>query len=92
MLAVSQDIINRINKCVYNFLWNKNERIKRNVLINNFENGGIRMPDTDSIFSSLKAVWILRLVEKGHLHNYDILNSFLQKYGVNILLSQSQCY
>ena len=85
VLAVSQGIINHINKCVYNFLWNKNERIKRNVLISNFEDGGIRMPDIDSIFSSLKAVWILRLIEK-RVPSYEILNCYLQKYGLNILL------
>ena len=63
--CVTNDTIKDINKLIYNFLWHKTDRIKRNVLINNYEDGGINMLDTESFFNALKASWVKRLNDAG---------------------------
>ncbi len=58
----SEDIISKINKILYSFLWGKSEKIKRNVLMNKKVSGGINMIDVKSQFEALKATWVPRIV------------------------------
>ena len=54
-LLTNQQVIKAINKLIYNFLWNgKGDRIKRDVIINNYENGGHKMIDIESFSKALK--------------------------------------
>ena len=46
---------------LYQFLWGKRDKIKRNVMINSYENGGVKMIDIESHFHALKAAWIPRI-------------------------------
>ena len=41
------DFVKQINKLIYNFIWNSRDRIKRNVLINSIEKGGIGFVDVE---------------------------------------------
>ena len=53
-LPTNQQVIKAINKLFYNFLWNgKGNKIKRDIIINNYDNGGLKMLDIES-FSKLK--------------------------------------
>ena len=54
-LPTNQQVIKAINKLFYNFLWNgKGDKIKRDVIINNHENGGLKMIDIESFGKALK--------------------------------------
>ena len=45
-------------------LWNdKGEKIKWNVMINDYPEGGLKMIDTDSFNKSLKAIWIKKYLD-----------------------------
>ena len=55
-------IIQQITRILYNFIWGKRDRIKRNVLISRIEYGGINMLDVESHFLALKAAWIERIL------------------------------
>ena len=71
VLKVPKEIINKINKILYNFIWNKVDRIKRNTLIADYGEGGLRMVDVQSKIESLKAAWIPRILnDKGHILYY----------------------
>ena len=67
---------------MYNFLWNnKPDKIKRKQLIQNYQNGGLRMLDIDLFINSLKCSWIKRLFEnknKGQwkLFYFNKINNF----------------
>ena len=65
--CIPQDIIGKINKIMYGFLWNKTERIKRCTLISPHISGGLNVTDIESFFDSLQASWINRLF--GHNGN-----------------------
>ncbi|MCP3887294.1 MAG: hypothetical protein GY702_00255, partial [Desulfobulbaceae bacterium] len=66
MLEIPDNIVKKINKIIYTFLWGKVDKIERNVLINDYENGGLRMIDIESHFMSLKAAWIPRIYNNSN--------------------------
>ena len=56
------DTIKAIQNSFFKFLWNSGpDKIKRNVVIQNYENGGLRMTSLGTFMTSLKLTWIRRL-------------------------------
>ena len=46
VLHVPQDIIKQINQILFNFLWGcKCDKVKRDIVIQDYENGGLKMID-----------------------------------------------
>ncbi len=86
VLPVNNDIIKEINKIVYDFVWNKTDRIKRRTLINTYENGGMRMLDVECMINSMKAAWIPRLCNSKYTASFltEMLNR--KKLSLKILL------
>jgi hypothetical protein len=57
-------VIKEIQDIFYNFLWNgKNDKIKRTVMINGYEEGGLKMPHIKSFYCTLKMSWINKLLD-----------------------------
>ena len=54
--AEIDNFIQKLNKILYTYLWDKKERIKRNTLIGKIEWGGIEMLDIQSHFIAIKTV------------------------------------
>ena len=58
-LPTYYEAIQEINSLFYKFLWSdKVDKIKRNVMINDYPEGGIKVIDKISFNKSLKAVWV----------------------------------
>ena len=51
--AEIDNFIQKLNKILYTYLWDKKERIKRNTLIGKIEWGGIEMLDIQSHFIAI---------------------------------------
>ena len=63
-LCANEIIIKEINKLFYLFLWNgKNDKIKRDIMINNYPDGGLKMIDIHSFNKALKATWIKKYLD-----------------------------
>jgi DNA-binding transcriptional regulator YhcF (GntR family) len=57
--------IKEIQDKLYKFIWdNKQDKIKRETLIGDYADGGLKMPDITSQNTSLKTMWIKRVAEK----------------------------
>jgi hypothetical protein len=70
-------------KIIFNFLWRKKDRIKRNTLIGKIEEGGIGIVDIESKFLAAKASWVARIVDnKSTIHRY--LSDILVKCNLSI--------
>ena len=55
-------IIRKINDLFYSFLWNnKGDKIKRSVMINDYDKGGLKMVGTTLFNKSLKTNWIKKI-------------------------------
>ena len=45
LIPVSQDLISEINKPLYGFIWKGKDKVKRSALINDIDDGGLKMLD-----------------------------------------------
>ena len=52
VIAVTDDFIKEISSLIYSFIWKGNDKIKRAALIDDIENGGLRMLDIQSMIHS----------------------------------------
>ena len=78
----SKAIITQVNHLIFSFLWNnKMDKIKRNVLINNFENGGLNAPHFETLCKSLKITWVKRYIASSNCQWANLVNYCLQKVG-----------
>ena len=49
------DISPRIKKSIFSFIWNKKpDKIKRNIVCQDYINGGLQAPDPETLFKSLR--------------------------------------
>ena len=63
-LRTDVNAIKEANKIFYTFLWNgKGDKIKRDVMINDYPNGGLKMIDIQSFSKSLKVTWIKKYLD-----------------------------
>ena len=81
--------IKEINVMFYNFLWNdKGDKIKRNVMINDYSEEGLKMIDIASFNRSLKATWIKRYLDKENCGRWkSFFDLQLEKYGGEVILT-----
>ncbi len=61
ILCTPEEILKDIEKLMFKYIWDSNDRIKRNTLIGSKYNGGLKMLDIYSKDKALKAGWIKRL-------------------------------
>ena len=55
--------LNDVEKTFFKFIWNKsNDKIKRNIVIQSYENGGLNMTNISTFINSLKVSWMKRLI------------------------------
>ena len=88
-----KDIINEINKILYNFLWNnKNEKIKRNTLIGSKFCGGIDMIDISSYITSLKIKWVKAFINKPKANWAVIPKTLFHNYGPDFLIFRTNLH
>ena len=78
---LKQSLFNDLDKLFFNFIWDgKPEKIKRNTLIADFEDGGLKMIHLQRFNAYLKISWIKRFFsnlkggwQKNHGKEYKIL-------------------
>lgn len=58
-----QSFIKSINKIIFSFIWGNRERIKRNTLIRNINEGGIGITDFESKLKAIKASWVSKIIQ-----------------------------
>ena len=57
-------VMKEIQDIFYKLLWDgKPDKIKRNVIINNYEEGVLKLPHIESFCKTLKMSWLLRLLD-----------------------------
>ena len=65
----------------------KKDKIKRTVLYQDLEKGGLRMTDIDLMFKALGLAWIPRLLNAGDKNWCSVPNYYFRKQGgLNFLL------
>ena len=82
-LRTNEKAIKEVNKLFYTFLWNeKGDKIKRDIMINDYSNGGLKIIDIQSFNKFLKATWVKKYLDKENQGKWKLfLDKELQKYG-----------
>ena len=66
--------IKEINDLLYKFLWDgKGDKIKRTIVINDYQEGGIKMLDIKSFNFALKATWIPKYLDVNNKVKWKIV-------------------
>ena len=65
LVSVPLDIIKRIERILYHFLWGGRDKVKRKKITQELKDGGLNMVDIESIFRSFKAVWVSRIFQSN---------------------------
>ena len=86
LISISEDLIKDVNKLLYNFIWNGNDKIKRTALINDIENGGLRMLDIQAMILSQRVIALKRYIEDYCSPWKNVLDILLSDIGGKLIL------
>jgi hypothetical protein len=85
---LKQSLFNDLNKLFFDFIWDgKPEKIKRNTLIADFEDGGLKMIHLQQFNAYLKISWIKRLFSNLKGDWQKIMAKNIKYYGGEIIFS-----
>ncbi len=87
-----QGTIHRLNKIIYRFLWNGTEKLKRSVLIKPLEEGGLNMPDFETICKCALIKWVHRYIHAGKSNWKSIVDHSLKELGSTYLFRCNLSY
>ena len=86
-ISATQGIIAKIERLLFKFLWNdKNEKIKRKQLTQNYANGGLNMVDVKTQLQTFQIKWVNRLISQDDMNWKIIPKLYFAKYGKNFAL------
>ena len=62
-ISVSKDLVKEAESIFCNFIWNGKDKVKRNAVISEVENGGLNMLDTESIIRTKRVICLQKFLE-----------------------------
>ena len=73
-LPTNHKVIGEINNIFFNFLWDgKGDKIKRDIMISDYENGGLKMIDIKVFNRTLKSGWIKKYLDNENRGKWKLL-------------------
>ena len=83
-LRTNYQAIKELNKAFYYFLWvGKPDKIKRNVIINEYSDGGLKMIVLLKFNKSLNTIWIKEYLDKTNMGKWKLFFDLeLDRYGL----------
>ena len=82
-----QELINKINKYMFDFLWDaKPDKINRKTIIQDYENSGLKMINLNIFIISIKAGWVKRITNNDNVGDWKHISSVLRENSVSQFL------
>ncbi|KAL9989421.1 hypothetical protein ACROYT_G003968 [Oculina patagonica] len=85
--TASETIVKEINKIMFNFIWNGQDKIKRLAIINDIDKGGFRMTHLESAIEAQRILFLKRYANDENRSWKYILDSCLKNVGGSFLLN-----
>ena len=63
VLPISKDLIKEADSLFYYFIWNRKDKVKRNVMISEVEKGGLNMLDIDYMVRTRRVICVKKYLE-----------------------------
>ena len=89
IIQTPMEIIKRMERMIFKFLWKEPDKVTRNSVINSIKNGGFNLIDIETQIKALRLSWIPRILDstrKGPWKSY--FNHYLKPYGGTFLLKR----
>ena len=85
ILDLPKNIVKKVNKIFYRFLWRSTEKVKRVKVNQQIEHGGLRMVDIQAFFDSLLANWVNRILDaEPNVHGWvQLPRLFLKPFDID---------
>ena len=86
-LPTNQCAIGEVNTLFFKFLWDgKGDKIKRDIMISDYEDGGLKMIDIRLFTQALKLSWVKKYLDKGNEAKWKLFfNVQLKDLGGDII-------
>ena len=86
-LPTNQCAIDEVNTLFFKFLWDgKGDKIKRDIMISEYEDGGLKMIDIRLFTQALKLSWVKKYLDKGNEAKWKLFfNVQLRDLGGDII-------
>ena len=81
LLPTPKEIIKELNQLLFKFLWKGTDKVTRLSAINEYENGGLKMIDLESMIQSLRLAWIKRIFGANDGTWKSYLRYLLNRFG-----------
>ena len=65
LLPTPKELVKDLNRLLFKFLWKGTDKVTRVSTINDFEHGGLKMIDIDSMIVSLRLAWLKRIFSEN---------------------------
>ena len=91
LLPAPKEIVQELNRILFKFLWKGADKVTRLSTINEYENGGLKMIDLESMTKSLRLAWLKRIFGENDGAWKSYLRVSLKRYvGFFFILLQLQ--
>ena len=61
--SVSKDLVKEAESILYHYIWKGKDKVKRNAVISEVENGGLNMFDTESMIHTKRVICLQKFLE-----------------------------
>ena len=65
LLPTPKEVIKKLNQLLFKFLWKAVDKVTRLSAINEYENGGLKMIDFETMVKSLQLTWLKRIFREN---------------------------
>jgi len=86
VFPILEQVIKEVNNIIYNFLWRVPDSVIRSAVINDYENGGLKVLDFETLVKSLRLAWLKRLFKEEDAGWKCYLRYLLKSFGGVFLL------
>lgn len=84
-LDIPEDIVREVDNIIFSFIWNgKRAKIKRSVLKRNIPEGGLKIPDLETMLKTSRLKWVNRLISEPEVIWPFFLSRHLQKSQIHL--------
>ena len=81
LLPTPKELVKDLNRLLFKFLWKGTDKVTRASTINDFEHGGLKMIDIDSMIISLRLPWLKRIFSENGGTWKSYLCYLLERFG-----------
>ena len=85
-VSVSKDLMKEAESIFYDFIWNGKDKVKRNAVISEVENGGLNMLDTESMIRTKRVICLQKFLQDYESPWKMFLGELPQPIGGKFLL------